>query len=455
MKKEKPKMGIVKMGSGLPVFNPYAAGIDIGDTLHCVAINDGKGGHEVMTTTAFTCDLYEIVDYCKKNGVTTVAMESTGVYWLVLYLLLEEAGIEPYLVNAKHAKNVTGRKKDDTDSIWLQKLHTCGLLQKSFQPDNEIRLLRSYTRQRKNLILLGSDSVRRMQKALELMNIKIHTVISDILGKTGMGMVKAIIAGERNPEILCTLCDPRIKASREDIIKSLQGIWKEEYLFMLEQAVENYEFLQKQIKSCEEKIQQQLLKQVAIIKEGDITGVEETPKKKAKAKKKAKKNQFDFSLFPYLIAMAGVDLCQIPSINEVTALEFIAEVGLDMHKWKSSKHFAAWLNLTPNTKITGGKIISSKMMKKNNKAGQILRQAASCLKTNKTALGVYYRAMRAKLGGKGAALATAHKLARIIYTMLLRKTEYNAGMIVENQEKFKEEKIRKLEKLLARLKQVA
>ncbi|MEI7452591.1 MAG: IS110 family transposase [Candidatus Falkowbacteria bacterium] len=451
MKKEKPRKGIVKMGSGLPVFNPCAAGIDIGDTLHCVAINDGNGGHEVKTTSAFTCDLHEIVDYCKSNGVTTVAMESTGVYWLVLYLLLEEAGIEPYLVNAKHAKNVTGRKKDDTDSIWLQKLHTCGLLQKSYQPDNEIRLLRSYTRQRKNLILLGSDSIRRMQKALELMNIKIHTVISDILGKTGMGMVKAIIAGERNPEILSTLCDPRIKASREDIIKSLDGIWKEEYLFMLEQAVDNYEFLQKQVKSCEQKIQQQLLKQVALLKDGDITGLEETPKKKSKAKK----NQFDYSLLPYLKSIAGVDLCQIQGISEVTALEFISEVGADMSKWKSSKHFAAWLNLTPNTKISGGKIISSKMIKKNNKAGQLLRQAASCLITNKTPIGDYYRVMRARLGGKGAALATAHKLARIIYAMLSKKTEYNSGMIVDNQEKIKEEKIQKLEKQLARLKQAA
>jgi 5'-3' exonuclease len=266
-------------------------------------------------------------------------------------------------------------------------------------------------------------------------------------------MVKAIIAGQRNPEILCTLCDPRIKATREDIIKSLQGIWKEEYLFMLEQAVENYEFLQMQIKSCEEKIQQQLLKQVAIIKDGDITGLDETPQKKAKAK--AKKNQFDFSLLPYLIAIAGVDLCQIPGISEVTALEFISEVGIDMSKWKSSKHFAAWLNLTPNTKISGGKIISSKMMKKNNKAGQLLRQAASCLITNKTAIGDYYRAMRARLGGKGAALATAHKLARIIYAMLLKKTEFNSGIIVDNQEKIKEEKIQKLEKQLARLKQAA
>lgn len=453
MKKEEVKKGVIKMGIGLPVFNPQAAGIDIGDTIHCVAISNGSGGHQVKTTSAFTCDLHEIVNYLKSNKITTAAMESTGVYWLPLYIMLEEAGIEVYLVNAKHVKNVTGRKKDDTDSIWIQKLHTCGLLQKSFQPDNEIRLLRSYTRQRKNLILLGSDAVRRMQKALELMNIKIHTVISDILGKTGMQMVKAIISGERTPQILATLCDPRIKASQEEIIKSLQGIWKEEYLFMLEQAVENYEFHQKQIKSCEEKIRGQLLKQVAIVKEGDITGIEEPVKKKSKTK--SRKNQFDFPISPYLIAITGVDLCKIPGISEVTALEFISEVGVDMSKWKSAKHFAAWLNLTPNTKISGGKIISSKMMKKKNKAGQYLRQAASCLSTNKTPIGDYYRRMRARLGGRGAALTTAHKLARLIYTMLLKKVEYNPGMMVDNQEKFKEDKIKKLEKQLARLKNAA
>ena len=451
MKKKTEKKGVVKMGSGLPVFNAHAAGIDIGDTLQYVAINDGNGGHEVKITSAFTCDLKEIVDYLKSNGITTAAMESTGVYWLPLYIMLEEAGIEPYLVNAKHVKNVTGRKKDDSDSIWIQKLHTCGLLQKSFQPDNEIRLLRTYTRQRKNLILLGSDAVRRMQKALELMNIKIHTVISDILGKTGMKMVKAIIAGERDPQILSTLCDPRIKASQEEIIKSLQGIWKEEYLFMLEQAIENYEFHKKQIKSCEEKIEQQLLKQVAIVNEGDITGIQEIPQKKVKSRK----NQFDFAIAPYLNIIAGVDLCKIPGISDVTALEFISEVGIDMNKWKSAKHFAAWLNLAPNTKISGGKIISSKMMRKKNKAGQYLRQAASCLTANKTPIGDYYRRMRGRLGGRGAALTTAHKLSRVIYTMLLNNTEYNPGMMVDNQAKFKEGTIQRLEKQLARLKQAA
>lgn len=453
MKKKVEKNSVVKMGTGLPVFNAHAAGIDIGDTMHCVAISDGAGGHEVKTTSAFTCDLYEIVDYLKNNGITTAAMESTGVYWLALYLLLEEAGIEPYLVNASHVKNVTGRKKDDTDAIWIQKLHTCGLLQKSFQPENEIRLLRDYTRQRKNLISLSSDAVRRMQKALELMNLKIHTVISDILGKTGMLMVKAILAGERDPAILSELRDSRIKASREDIIKSLKGIWREEYLFMLEQAVENYEFHQVQIKNCEKKIQAQLLKQVAIVNHGDITCLEDNSKKKVKPK--GKKNQFDFSVALYLKAIIGVDLCQIPGISDVTALELISEVGADMSKWKSAKHFAAWLNLTPNTKITGGKVFSSKLMKKRNKAGQYLRQAASTLSTNKTPIGDYHRRMKGKLGGRGATLNTAHKLARIIYTMLLNKTEYNVMMVNENHENYKQDKIMKLEKQLERLRKAA
>jgi len=221
-----------RFSKGLPVFNPKASGIDIGDTFHAVAINDESGGFEVREYASYTEDLKELVRWLKGEGITTVAMESTGIYWLNLYLLLEESGIEPYLVNAKHVKNVTGRKKDDTDAIGLQKLHSCGLLQKSFQPEEEIRKLRTYMRHRRNLIQRGSDSVRHMQKAMELMNLKLHTVISDILGKTGLLMVEAILEGERNPEELMKLKDPRIKASDENIKKSLEGIWKEEYLFI-------------------------------------------------------------------------------------------------------------------------------------------------------------------------------------------------------------------------------
>lgn len=450
MKKEEVKKGISKFATGMPVFNHHAAGIDIGDTMQCVAVADGNGGHEVKTTSSFTCDLHEIVAYLLEKGITTAAMESTGIYWLPLYLMLEEAGIDVFLVNAKHVKNVTGRKKDDTDAIWIQKLHTCGLLQKSFQPDNEMRTLRDYTRQRRNLITINSDTVRRMQKALELMNIKIHTVIADILGKTGMGMVKAILAGERDTQKLVALCDVRIKAPKEEIIKSLEGIWKEEYLFMLQQAVDHYEFHISQIASCDEMIKKHLLKQVAIIKDGDISEIENPTKKKSKAK--PKKNELTFDVLPYLSILITVDLSQIPGLGDSTILELISEIGTDMSKWKSDKHFAAWLNLAPNSKISGGKILSSKQMKKKNKAGQILKQAASTIANSKGPLGDYYRKKRSMLGGKGAVTATAHKLARTIYTMLSKQVEFNPEIIEGNQKKYTENKIRRLEKQIAKLK---
>lgn len=434
---------------GLPVLQPYAAGADIGDTRHDIAINDGKGGHIVRTFQTFTTDIEEAVSWLKDEGITTVAMESTGVYYLTFYLMCEEAGIEPYLVNARHVKNVTGRKKDETDAMWIQRLHTCGLLKSSFQPDNDFRTLRTYVRQRKALLTRSSDEVRRMQKALEQMNIKIHIVISDILGKTGMEIIKAILSGNHNPVELSKLRDPRIKASEQDIIKSLQGIWKDEYLFTLEQAYNTYWFYQQQIKECEAKINEQLLKQVAKANQGDITLAQ------PEIKKKTKKNQFDIPIAPALKALTGVDLCRIPSINEVSALEVISETGINTKKWNGINCYSAWLNVVPNTKITGGKIISSKMMKKKNRAGQTLRMAASTLFSNKSPLGDYHRRMSFRYGGKGASLASAHKLARIIYTMLDKKQEFNVNMLIESQQKYREIKIKQLEKQLARLKNVA
>lgn len=452
MKKKNKKNEKVKMKNSLQVIYPHAAGIDIGDTEHYVATPNAQGSHDVKCYKTFTSDLQRIVTDLKAEGITTVAMESTGVYWITLYLMLEEAGIEPWLVNAKHVKNVTGRKKDDSDAIWIQKLHAYGLLQKSFQPDEHYRILRTYVRQRKNLITISSDSVRRMQKAMELMNIKLHTVISDILGKTGMQMIGTILEGERNAEILANLTDPRIKASRETIVKSLTGIWKEEYLFMLQQAYDEYLFYEKQIRACEIKIKQHLLHQIAIIREGDISAI---PDETKEIKKKGKKNQFHFPLTLYLKELTGVDLCKIPGINEITTLEFISETGTDMTKWTSVKHFPAWLNLVPNTKITGGKIISSKMQKKKNKAGQSLRMAASSLSNSKSPLGDEYRRMRAKLGGKGATVAMAHKLSRIIYTMLKTQTEYKPEIIIGDQTKFREQKIKRIEKQLEKLKNVS
>jgi len=452
MKKEKENLK-KKYSKNLSVINEHAAGIDIGDKEHYVAV-ESEESYDVRCFGSFTEDLRAIVAWLIVRGITTVAMESTGVYWLSLYIMLEEAGIEVYLVNAKHVKNVHGRKKDDTDSIWIQKLHRCGLLQKSYQPENEQRILRTYIRQRKNLIKIASDSVRRMQKALELMNIKIHLVISDILGKTGMQMLKSILGGERNPKELIKLKDRRIKAKEEDIIKSLEGIWKEEYLFMLQQGYDEYLFYQNQILDCELNIQKQLLEQVAIINDGDISDLEKALSK-IKKKRKPKRNEFNFPVKPYLDALTGIDLTKIVGIKEASAIEFISEVGTDMSKWQSGKHFAAWLNIAPNTKITGGKIISSKMMKKKNYAGQILKMAVSSLHSNKSPLGDYYRRMRGKFGGKGAVLATDHKVARIIYSMLKDKKEFDIKMMKESQEKFKKQRIKQLEKQLTKLKNAA
>lgn len=443
-----PKGKKKKFKQGLPVFNEHAAGIDIGDEKHDVAITDADGCHLTCEFPAFTEDLQELVDWLLSLGITTVAMESTGVYWLNLYLMLEEAGIEPYLVNAKHVKNVTGRKKDDTDAIWIQKLHTCGLLQKSFQPESETRILRTFVRHRKKLITIQSDCVRRMQKSLELMNIKLHTVISDILGKTGLQMIVAIINGERDPNELLKFKDHRIKASDETIKKSLKGNWRDEHIFVLQQSYQEYNFYQSQINDCEEKIKESLLAQAAKVLGGDITGLELYEKKK-------KKNQFNFNAKNILKVVVGVDLCEVEGLSEVSVVEFISETGTDMLKWRGPKHFSAWLNLAPNTKITGGKIISSKMQKKKNHAGQILRMAACGLTNSKAPIGDYARKMRARTGKKGGVVATAHKLARTIYTMIKEQKPFDKQLVNSAQKDWKQKRIRFLEEQLKQLKKAS
>lgn len=457
------KKVIIKMREGLPIEHPHAAGIDIGDTEISVAIRSKEGGYEVRTYGTFSQDLDCIVKDLKESCIDTVAMESTGVYYVPLYLKLEQAVVEPYLVNARHAKNVTGRKQDDTDAIWLQKLHTCGLLEKSFQPSGDGRAFRDLIRQRKTLVTNGSDSVRRMQKALELMNVKIHTVISDILGKTGMNMIRAIIAGETDAKKLATYRDRRIKASYETIVMSLEGIWRTEHLFALKQAYEAYQFSQQQILECDAQIRMQLDKQTAMIRDGEIYNEKndkiapatDTKSKGKKFKQKAVKNHYQFDVRSYMSKLLGVDLCDLQGISEITVTELIAEIGTDINQWGSLKRFTGWLNLCPNTKITGGKIISSRIMKKKNHAGLCLRMAAMSVARSQTPLGDFYRRMRGKLGGKGAVVATANKMARIIYMMLKEKKPYDISIYEKAQEKYKTKQIEHLEKKLAELKKAA
>lgn len=439
-----------KFNTGLPLRNVHSAGIDVGSTQYDVAIPDySSGGHIVQQFGTFTKDISDLIAWLHEEGITTVAIESTGIYWINLYLLLEKSGIEPYLVNAKHVKNVTGRKRDDTDAIWLQKLHSCGLLQKSFQPNPSFYKLRTFVRQREKILHIGADSVRRMQKALELMNLKIHNVISDILGKTGTLIIEAILQGERDAEQFLKYKDARIKASDEDIVASMTGIWNEEYTFLLEQAYDSYQFSQKQAKQCEHKIESILIEIYAEVSGGDIT--ELTTRKK----KRAAKNQFLFDARTLMHGIVGVDLCRIDGIREVTVVKLISEIGIDMQKWPSGKHFAAWMNLVPNTKITGGKIISSRMQKRKNYAGLALRMACSNLSKSKSPLGDYARKMKSRLGGKGAVVASAHKIAKLIYYLISHQEEYRREKVIESQISWKQKRIRNLEKQLERLKGAA
>jgi len=442
MSKSNTKNEQVKRISQLVVINPTAAGIDVSDNEMMVAYPINSEQLEVRVFGCFTRDLYSIVQTLKSNGITTVAMESTGVYWVALFLLLQEYGFEVYLVNAKHVKNVTGRKDDESDAEWIQKLHSCGLLNASFQPDNMTRTLRSMVRHRKNLVQTSSTYLNRMQKALELMNIKLHTVISDIDGKTGVLIIESILTGERNPEVLADLRDKRIKASREEIIKSLEGYYTTEHLFELKQCYQLYCTHREMIDECDKEIEKQLGVQIASRDEGVMPDI---PKIKRKA---SGKNKVSFNLTSYLKLILGVDVTEVVGISELSALTILAEVGKDMSKWKTEHHFTSWLGLTPNTKISGGKVISSKLKKKKHHAGQAFRIAANSLYKSQSPLGDHYRMLKAKVGAPKAVVATARKLAIIFYKMIADQQAFNPKALEDYQQKYKQKKINQLKRKL-------
>lgn len=445
MAKSKSKTEKVKRISQLTVINPTAAGIDVSDTEMMVAYPRNSEELEIRLFGCFTQDLHSIAQCLKGAGVTTIAMESTGVYWVSLFLLLQEYGFEVCLVNAKHVKNVTGRKDDESDAEWIQKLHSCGLLTSSFQPDNMTRTLRSMVRHRKNMVKTSAAYLNRIQKALELMNIKLHTVISDIDGKTGKLIIEAILAGERNPEVLADLRDRRIKATREDIIKSLEGYWIPEHLFELKQCYQLYCFHQQMIEECDNEIEKQLMQIIASQHEGvvpEITNIK---------RKVSGKHKVPYNLTACLKELLGIDVTEVVGISELSALSIISEVGTDMSKWKTEHYFTSWLGLAPNTKISGGKVISSKIKKKKHHAGQAFRIAANSLYNSKSPMGDYYRRIKAKAGAPKAVVATARKLAIIFYKMVANKEAFNPTAILDYQQKYKEKKINQLKKKIALL----
>jgi hypothetical protein len=369
-------------------------------------------------------------------------------------LLLQEDGFEVYLVNSKHVKNVTGRKTDEDDAEWIQKLHRCGLLSASFQPDNDTRGLRSVVRHRASLVNTRSTYLNRMQKALELMNIKVHTVLSDIDGVSGLRIIDAIFEGERNAETLADLCDVRVKASREEIIKSLEGFWSEEHLFELSQCYQLYKFHNKMIKECELKIEK-ILQQIIKSKNGGVL-----PKIEKELKRKNRyKNDIGIDVVNYLFMLTHVDIASVDGITGISglsALSIFAEIGIDgLKRFKSEKHFTSWLGLAPNNKQSAGKIISSRVPKKKHYAGQVFRMAAMSLRGNKGPLGDYYRKIRAVAGAPKAIVALARKLAVIYYRMMTDKSKYNPQTLLDYQEKQRERKIKYHERCLKKLRETA
>lgn len=433
---------MVKRISQLTVINPSVAGIDVSDKEMMVAYPIGEDRLEVRCFGCFTSDLHSIAKMLKRFSITSVAMESTGIYWVPLFLLLQEYGFQVCLVNAKHVKNVTGRKDDESDAEWIQKLHSCGLLRASFQPDSLMRTLRSLVRHRKNLERTCSSYINRIQKAMELMNIKLHTIISDIDGKTGQRIIQAILAGERNAETLADLRDSRIKASREEIIRSLEGYYTAEHLFELGQCYKLYCTHRQMIDECDREIEQQLIGQVASKNEGEIIQV---PRVKRKVQGKHK---LCFNATAYLNQILGVDVTEVFGISELSALAILSEVGTDMTKWKTAHHFTSWLGLAPNTKISGGKVISSRIMKKKHHAGQAFRMAACGLNNSKSPLGDYYRRIKAKVGAQKAVVAAARKLAIIFYMMVANQKAFDPRALIEYQKKNKQKKINQLKKKL-------
>jgi transposase len=423
----------------LDVVHPNAAGIDIGNAAHYVAVPPDRDQESVRTFECFTEDLHKMADWLDQCGIVTVAMQSTGVYWLPVYEILVQRGFEVFLVNARHTKNLPGRKTDVQECQWLMKLHTYGLLNNSFRPTEEVCVLRTYWRQRDEHVKSASASIQRMQKVLTEMNVQIANVITDISGVTGMAILNAMLKGERDRNKLAELADPRIKASQEEIAKSLEGNWRAELLFVLRQQMRIYEGYQKRIQECDEAIEAHL----KTMEDKAAAGSQPQPPKKGK---KAGSNAPQFNLRGELHRISGIDLTRIDGINVMIAQTVVAEVGLDMSKWPTEGNFASWLGLCPDNKITGGKVYHRGSRKVENRAATALRMAATSLWRSKTYLGAKLKRLRSSLGEPKAITAMAHNLARLVYRLLKYGQDYVDKGMEFYQQRYQQQQIKWMRK---------
>lgn len=445
MKKNDHEIKAKKLSDKLTRINPNAAGIDIGSASHFVAVPPGHDEETVREFKSFTSDLYAIANWLKKCQIKTVAMESTGVYWIPLFEILEDEGFEVLLVNPRHLKNVPGRGKSDViDCQWIQKLHSFGLLSGSFRPKQQICELRAYTRQRESLVKSISDHIRGMQKAMNLMNIQLHNVLSDITGETGFKIIRAIVAGERCVIKLAEFRDKRCKNGTEVIQKSLEGNYRPEHLFKLRQELALYDKYQEMLLECDNAIKS-CLEQFE-----DKVDINQKPLN-SKEKKKRRKNELYFDAREYLYKMSGVDLTSIDGLDSHSILKLIGETGLDMSRWPTASHFSSWLGLAPGTKISGGKRLSGKTKPSANRAAEIFRMAAFTLAKSHSALGAFYRRMKTRLGAPKAITATAHKIARAFYMILRFDIEYKDTGATYYEEKYHARILRNMQMKAAKL----
>ena len=444
-----------KTTQALPVLNPRAAGIDIAATELYVAVPQDKAQQPVRAFGTFTRDLHRLADWLMECGVETVAMESTGVFWIPLFQVLEARGFQVCLVNARHVKNVPGRKSDVGDCAKasepqpLQYLHACGLLRASFRPEQEVCALRSLLRHRDTLITYAAAHVQHMHKALTQMNLQLHHAISDITGKTGLAILEAILAGERDPNRLAQLRDFRIKAKAETVEKSLEGHWKEEHLFVLEQALAAWRHYQQLIGACDQKIEQLLIR----------FDSQKDPEKEPLppstcSHRKPQRNEARFvhtDLRTQMYRILGVDLTQVPSLQSASIHSLFAELGRDLSAFPTVKHFCSWLGLCPDNRVSGGKVLSVKTRDVRSRAAKTLRLAAQTLHHSHSALGEFYRRMRARLGAPKAITATAHKLARIIYHLLTTGEAYDESVFARSEERYQQRRLLRLHREAAAL----
>jgi transposase len=439
-------------GTDLEIVNPRACGIDVGNASHYVAVPPHLDGEPVREFACFTEDLRRLAEWLNKIGVKTVAMQSTGVYWIALYDILEEHGIEVFLVNAKHTRNLPGRKTDVQECQWLLRLHTHGLLNNSFRPPAEIVTMRTYWRLRAEHVRGASSAIQRMQKTLTQMNVQLANVISDISGLSGQAIIGAILGGERDAEKLAGLCHYRIQATAEQVAKSLEGNWRSDLLFALEQEWDNYHHYQKQMGACDQKLEAYLASFASCEpKNAGAEGEPSAAKRRAKQSKKPKGNAPGFGLAAELKRIVGVDLTLIDGVDVMTAQTVVSEVGNDVSRFRNEGSFCSWMGLCPDNRISGGKVLAKGTRKLNNRVGAALRMAASTLIKSESYLGAQYRRLRTRLGAPKAITAMAHRLARIVYRMLKYGEEYVDKGTQHYEEKYRQQQIALLTRKAAQL----